>query len=91
MGKYLFKKCSIVKEFKVDGTFESMYAAQGWLLENGYSYGSTCSMMPVAVIKGEYNLPQKWKNFTSEQKDMAHGVIVGEMREGPVYVRIFEQ
>lgn len=93
MEKYLTKKCAIIKEFKVDGTFQSMYAAQAWLKENGYDYGSTCAMSPTAIVKGEYesyDLPQKWKNFSYVEKNMVHGVMVGDNREGPVFVRIFK-
>jgi hypothetical protein len=81
-------------EFQGGGTFEAMYAAQHFLKENGYDYGSTCAMMPVAVVKGhyheDYDLPEKWKNFTAKQKKSVHGTITGDMREGPVTVTFFD-
>lgn len=81
------------KEFKVPGTFESMYAAQNWLTENGYSYGSTSATEPAAVMKGDYygyDLPHKMKNFAAKEKRMVHGIITGDMREGPVTVYLYE-
>jgi hypothetical protein len=81
------------KQFKVEGTFESMYAAHHWLKENGYGYGSTSAMHPTAVMKGDYysyNLPHKMKNFTAKEKKQVHGIITGEMREGPVFVHIYD-
>ena len=93
METYLGRKVIESKEFKVEQTFYSMYAAQNYLRQKGYDYGSTCAMMPTAVMKGDYysyNLPHKWKNFTNSQKRHVHGVITGDMREGPVFVYLFE-
>lgn len=90
---YLGRKVSKCKEFKVKGTFKSMYAAEQWLYINGYSSGSGCAMQPTAIMKGNYygsGLPEKWKNFTSKQKNSVHGVMTGDFREGPVFVRIFK-
>lgn len=82
-----------VKTFNDKGTFEAMYAAQRWLTENGYDYGSSSAgNIPTAVMKGDYysyGLPHKVKNFTPAQKAMMHGTITGEMREGPVTVTLF--
>ncbi len=87
------KKIAEQKEFKAEGTFQSMYAAQRWLKENGYDYGSNSATQPTAVMKGnyyDYNLPHKMKNFTAKQKNSVHGIITGDMREGPVFVTIYE-
>ena len=86
------KKIIQEKTFKVPGTFQSMYAAQRWVKENGYSYGSTSAMQPTAVMKGDYYsyiLPEKMKNFTAKEKASVHGIIFGDMREGPVTVHIY--
>ncbi|MDF2189303.1 hypothetical protein [Paraflavitalea sp. CAU 1676] len=85
---------AISKEFLVPGTFKSMYAAQAWLKQNGYDYGSTSAMDPTPVVKGEYgnyDLPQKWKNFTRADELTVHGAITGNMRDGPVTVHIFQE
>jgi hypothetical protein len=77
-------------EFQGGGTFEAMYAAQAYLTENGYEYGSTCRHEPVAVMKGDYDLPQKWKNFTAKEKKSVHGTMTGDMREGPVTITFYD-
>jgi len=87
-------KRKIIEErtFKVDGTFQSMYAAQDWLRERGYHYGSTSATEPTAVMKGSYysyGLPHKMKNFTAKQKNNVHGILFGDMREGPVTVHLY--
>ena len=92
METYLGRKVIQSQEFKVEGTFQSMYAAHSFLKENGYDYGSSCAMMPTAIMKGDYysyDLPHKWKNFTNAQKKSVHGVITGELRNGPVFVKLF--
>lgn len=89
----------VIKEehsFKVDGTFQSVYAAQRWCTENGYSYGSSCKdrktggNCPIAIRKGGYVLPQKWIHFDKEDKSLVDGVIVSnDFREGEVIIYIF--
>jgi hypothetical protein len=83
---------------KTGQTFGAMYAAQGWLKEHGYSYGSgdsnrqTGGSNPVAVIKGAYGLPQKWHNFTKEDKQKCDGVMIAyDWREGDVRVILFAE
>lgn len=90
------KKEKTLKETKVfenKGTFKALWAAEGWLKSNGYSYGSTCvPYKEVAIVRGEYNLPQKWKNMDKEQRRSVDGVMVSnDYREGPVIVQLFEQ
>lgn len=87
------KKAIEIKKFDVPGTFESMYAAQGWLTEKGYGYGSSSCGYPVAVMKGsyyDYDLPEKMKNFTAKETASVHGIITGELRYGPVTVHLYE-
>lgn len=84
---------------KPDGvTFGAMYQAQHWLHEHGYSYGSTDSRgrgignNPVPIVKGSYSLPQKWHNFTKEDKLQCDGVMVAfDWREGDVRVILFAE
>ena len=88
-------KRPIIKQatFKVEGTFQSMYAAQRWVKEQGYGYGSSSAMHPTAVMKGDYHsydLPEKMKNFTQKEKNNVHGIITGDMRDGPVTVFIYQ-
>jgi hypothetical protein len=84
------RKIKEEKLFKVEGTFESLYAASKWCHDNGYSYGSLCRNEPVALRKGEYDLPQKWKNMYAYQKKSVDGVMISyDFREGEVKVIIY--
>jgi hypothetical protein len=78
------------KEFKADGTFESLRAAQLWLTTNGYSYGSLCRDEPVAIMKGDYDIPQKWRNIHDSFKNKVDGVILSnDFIEGSVTVILY--
>lgn len=75
------------------GTFSNYYKALGWLKENGYRFGSmSWPFREIAVVKGEkYNLPQKWKNMSKEQRNQVDGVIFShDYREGEVKIILFE-
>lgn len=88
--KYLGRKVKQKIIFSVPGTFQSHYAACGWCGENGYSYGSTDIGRYVAVRKGEYDLPQKWKNMTAAERNSVDGVMAShDRREGSVTIYIF--
>lgn len=78
--------------FNVPGTFKSKWAADGWLQQNGYSSGSTThSDKIVAIRKGEYDLPQKWHNFTKEDKESVDGVMIStDYREGEVKIFLYK-
>ena len=96
IGKYLGREIKQVHIFNLKGTFQGLYAAQSWCKANGYSYGSTSvnRMMggdyPVAMLKGKYDLPQKWGNFDKEDKARVDGVMVSvDFREGEVRIYIF--
>lgn len=88
--KYLGRGVKEKIDFKKEGTFESLYAAQRWCTENGYSYGSLSRDQPVAIQKGDYDLPQKWPNMSAEGRKHADGVMVStDFREGPVTIYVF--
>lgn len=74
--------------FKVDGNFESMYAAERWLTENGYSRGSSCASSPTGLLKGDYHIA-KWKNLTKKEKYHLDGVMEGDLRNGPLTISIY--
>lgn len=77
--------------FFKEGTFESFYEAGHWLSENGYSCGSTSCMSPVAIRKGEYDLPQKWHNLSKEEIDSVDGIMFSSnFREGEVEIYIYK-
>lgn len=92
MEKYLGREVRLKKEFKSDGTFQSMYDAEKWLNNKDYSTGSSSATKPTAIMKGDYydyGLPHKWKNFNKQEINSVHGAMVGDFRNGPVTVYLF--
>ncbi len=83
------KKIEKVLTFFEKGTFESMYAANRWCINNGYSYGSTCFRSAVGLKKGDY-LVAKWKNLTKQEIDGLDGIMFSDdFREGTVRIHIY--
>lgn len=75
--------------FDVEGTFDSLWAAEQWLHDHGYSNGSTGrGIDPVALKIGEYDLPQKWHNLTPAGKAHVDGVMFCG-RDEPAIVHLF--
>lgn len=77
------------KTFNQQGTFQALYAAQNWLRENGYSYGSTCRGEPIGLLKGDY-VVAKWRNLTRQEINELDGVVTGCPRNGPITVHLQE-
>lgn len=84
------RKVKQEETFNEPGDFKSQYAAETWLKDNGYKYGSNCRGEPIAIQKGEYTLPQKWKNLNKSDKKSIDGVLITSFREGPAKVILFE-
>ena len=81
------------KEFNVGGDFESMFAAQSWLRENGYDYGTIPNNGSSGVVKGsyyDYDLPFNMDSYGLKHKEIIHGIIRGDIRNGPVIVELYE-
>lgn len=89
--KKKIRTAKIVKNFKEEGTFQSLHKAEEWIKSNGYSHGSLARSMPVAIVKGEYDLPQKWYNISKSCQNKVDGVMLSnDFREGEVTVIIYE-
>jgi len=80
----------MIKKFDRKGTFNAYHDACKWLDDNGYSYGPTCAMKPVAIYKGDFNVA-KWKNLSQKDINEIDGKMMGEMREGPVHIHIYDK
>lgn len=92
MPKTKIKKREIefTKTFTKEGTFQSLYEAQGWLSANGYSYGSLCRNDPVGLLKGDVTIG-KWKNFDKEDIAALDGIMTSwDFRESPVTITIYK-
>jgi hypothetical protein len=73
------------KTFSESGAFQALYAAEKWLAQNGYSFGPSCAMHPMPVLKGDFIIA-KWKNLTKKEVAQLDGKVEGNMREGPVRI-----
>ena len=78
--------------FHHEKTFGALYEAQAFCKLKGYSCGSLCGDMPVALIKGEGVLVAKWRNLTGKERAFVDGLITSQdFREGPVTVKLLRE
>src|SRR3546814_4375627 len=73
--------------FDQKGTFNALEAARQWCRDNGVSYGSSCAMSPTGLLRGDYCIA-KWRNLTPKERKQLDGTMSGDMREGPVTIRL---
>lgn len=73
-------------EFKQQGTFKAMYAAEAWCRENGISVGQSCATGPTGLLFGQYDWIAKWRNLNARERNELHGTMSGNMRNGPVVI-----
>jgi hypothetical protein len=78
-----------VKKFEGNGDWIALNNAIKEARDLGYEDGSMDYPNPIALVKGEYNLPQKWHNMTKRERNSVSGTITGNFRNGPVYLNIF--
>lgn len=77
----------IVMTFADEGDFQAMHAAERWCAENGYSVGSSALGLPRGLMRGDW-LIAKWRNLTNQERAQLDGQMVGDMRNGPITVRV---
>jgi hypothetical protein len=71
------------------GDFAACHAAEIWLSKHGFSVGRMQGKHPRGVLFGEYDI-QKWRNLRSHERASLHATLLGDMRNGPVTVRLHE-
>lgn len=76
------------KEF-VGADFAAIRAAEDWLEDRGFSCGRGQRGAPRGILFGEWDI-QKWRNLNERERSELHGQIVGDSRDGPVAVEIFD-
>lgn len=64
-----------------------MRAAEEWCRNRGVSYGSSQRGSPRGLMVGDYDIA-KWRNLSPKEQRQCHGTMTGDMRVGPVVVRI---
>ena len=76
-------------EFRQQGTFAALREAEQWCDDNGYSVGDLQRGAPRGILKGEYAI-SKWRNLDANDIAALDGQMVGDFRDGPVVVEIFQ-
>lgn len=87
------KEVKFTKKFEpTDVAFEAFYKAIVWLGSNGFSYGSMDCRNHIAIVNGEYNIPQKWHNLSESDIEGIEGFLFStNFRKDAVEVRLFNE
>lgn len=75
--------------FKEAGDFNACYAAEQWCKANHVSVGSAQRGDPRCLMRGD-GLVAKWRNLSAAERSACHGVMTGDMRNGPVTIEMFD-
>lgn len=78
----------LVKTFKSEVDFGACRSAECFLERAGFSLGRMQRGDPRGILFGTYNI-QKWRNLSEDDRKALHGQMTGNMRDGPVEIRIF--
>ena len=76
-----------VIEFSSVETWEANRAAEAWLDARGFSVGPSQVDGPRAIWHGDCVI-SKWRNLSEQEKYAVHAVMEGDIREGPVRIRL---
>lgn len=80
---------NITKTFANPGTFNAVNAAQSYLHDRGFSLGTMERGSPRGILFGDYPIG-KLRNLSDDQLAAMHGIMTGDMRNGPVTVTLFD-
>lgn len=80
----------MLQEFNFDGDFQSLYAAEKWLADHGYSVASGCAQSggKHGILKGDWVIA-KWRNLTKPERAALDGVLIAH-RTGVARIQIYE-
>ncbi len=70
------------------GEFAPCRAAEAWCEAHGISVGHGQRGAPRGLLIGNFDI-QKWRNLDSDERAALHGVMRGDMRNGPVIVDLY--
>jgi hypothetical protein len=73
--------------FDSDRPFEAMRAAERFLTERGFCCGPPQRGAPRGVLLGSYHI-RKWADLSDVERGVLDGQMTGDMRHGPVTLRI---
>lgn len=75
------------KTFPATGTFEAVGAAEKWLKENGYAYGSMQRDAPIGIAREEEtSYISKWRNLGGDASLLNGAMVSDDFREGSVTI-----
>lgn len=77
------------KIFTDAGEFLALGFARAYLYKRGFSMGPAQTGAPIAVLFGRCKI-SKWHYLTDGQRNACHGTITGDVRKGPVTLKIFD-
>ena len=78
--------------FEGTESFEAMRKAERYAKGSGLVVGSMERDSPIGLADANrFRYVAKWGNLTAEDKTELSGVIVGEKRQGPVTVVLFDE
>jgi hypothetical protein len=70
--------------------FKALSKAKKFAIESGFSVGEICRDAPIGLTKRLEEYISKWNSLSDEERLALDGVIVGDKRNGPVTVFIYE-
>jgi hypothetical protein len=73
--------------FSNAGTFSASRAAEQWLRDRGFSFGSSQVGGPQAIWHGDCDIA-KWRNLNPAEKRDCHATLDGNGREGPMTITL---
>lgn len=79
---------SLRRIIEAEGDFAACLIAERFLTKAGFSVGRMQRGDPRGIMLGEYDI-QKWRNLSARDRKGLHGVLVGNMREGPITIQIY--
>lgn len=81
-------KAAFSRRFRCSGDFAAMHEAEEFLRDHGFSVGPAQGNDNRGIMFGPYAIA-KWHNLNAQDQRAPHGVMAGNMQDGPVTVMIF--
>jgi len=79
----------IIKTFDGTADFEACRAAEQWCRDNGISFGPMQGPEPRGLMYGDVII-FKWRTLPVETIARLDGTMTGDMRHGPITIKIRE-
>ena len=87
MGGLEMAKAKFSKTFDDAGDFNASNAAERWCTERGIAVGCMQGKDPRGLLLGDF-VVMKWRNLSARERRELNGIMLGDMRHGPVTVTL---